>query len=705
MNVEKIFGTRVFDDSAMKKRLPQKVYQSLLRTRRLGQPLDPQIADVVACAMKEWALEQGATHYSHWFQPMNNFTAGKHDAFLTTNGGQGEIAMEFSSKALIQGEADSSSFPSGGLRATFEARGYTTWDPTSPAFVRDGTLFIPTAFCSYNGEALDAKTPLLRSMKQLSRQGVRLLHALGKTDVSRITPMVGAEQEYFLVDEALYNARPDLKLCGRTLMGHSSAKDQQLEDQYFGSIPARVTAFMEELEYECHCLGIPIKTRHNEVAPNQFECAPIFEEANLAVDHNQLLMSTMKKVARRHNFRVLLHEKPYKGVNGSGKHNNWSLLTNTGVNLLSPGKNPKSNMQFLIFLVSTIKAVYEHGDLLKASIVSQGNEARLGGDEAPPVIMSVFLGNYLSGMLDELVEKVSDRKMSPDEKTELKLNVGKIPEIMLDNTDRNRTSPFAFTGNRFEFRAVGSSANCGGPMIALNAAVAEQLIAFKKETDALIERGVKKDEAIFQILRKYIIESKPVRFEGNGYSKEWREEAARRGLSTEVDCIPALKAYCSEKAKRLFVDNGILSERELEARFEIKNEIYLKKLQIESRVLGDLVLNHIIPTAITYQNTLLTNVTALKNILPDYESVADVQIEAIRTISYHIREIQTMVSDMTEARKQANAIADEVVRAEEYTEKVRPYLEKIRYHVDKLELLVDDEIWPLPKYRELLFSR
>ena len=697
------FGKYVFDRDKMRKYLPKACFETLMNTMKNGSPLDRETADCVAAGMKQWAQDMGATHYTHWFQPLTGGTAEKHDAFIEADH-EGGVLEEFTGKLLIQQEPDASSFPSGGLRNTFEARGYSAWDPSSPAFIVDTTLCIPTIFIAYTGEALDFKAPLLRALEAVNRAAVDICRYFDPK-VEKVFSYLGWEQEYFLVDEALYNARPDLKLCGRTLMGHSSAKDQQLEDQYFGSIPARVTAFMEELEYECHCLGIPIKTRHNEVAPNQFECAPIFEEANLAVDHNQLLMSTMKKVARRHNFRVLLHEKPYKGVNGSGKHNNWSLLTNTGVNLLSPGKNPKSNMQFLIFLVSTIKAVYEHGDLLKASIVSQGNEARLGGDEAPPVIMSVFLGNYLSGMLDELVEKVSDRKMSPDEKTELKLNVGKIPEIMLDNTDRNRTSPFAFTGNRFEFRAVGSSANCGGPMIALNAAVAEQLIAFKKETDALIEKGVKKDEAIFQILRKYIIESKPVRFEGNGYSKEWREEAARRGLSTVVDCIPALKAYCSEKAKRLFVDNGILSERELEARFEIKNEIYLKKLQIESRVLGDLVLNHIIPTAITYQNTLLTNVTALKNILPDYESVADVQIEAIRTISYHIREIQTMVSDMTEARKQANAIADEVARAEEYTEKVRPYLEKIRYHVDKLELLVDDEIWPLPKYRELLFSR
>ena len=702
--IDTIFGCDVFSLDILQKRLPKPVFRMLKATIARGERLDPDIADTVACAMKDWAISKGATHYTHWFQPMTGLTAEKHDAFLTPTG-EGRVINEFSGKMLICGEPDASSFPSGGLRSTFEARGYTAWDPTVPAFIIGRTLHVPTLFYSYSGEALDRKIPLMRSISALSRQALRILRLFGNDTATFVRPSVGPEQEYFLVDRRLAALRPDLLLAGRTLMGTPPAKGQEMEDHYFGSIPARVMAFMQDVEDALFRLGIPAKTRHNEVAPNQFECAPIFEEANLAVDHNQLLMSTMKKVARRHNFRVLLHEKPYKGVNGSGKHNNWSLLTNTGVNLLSPGKNPKSNMQFLVFLVSTIKAVYEYGDLLKASIVSQGNEARLGGDEAPPVIMSVFLGNYLSEMLDELVEKVSDRKMSPDEKTELKLNVGKIPEIMLDNTDRNRTSPFAFTGNRFEFRAVGSSANCGGPMIVLNAAVAEQLIAFKKETDTLIDKGVKKDEAIFQVLRKYIIESRPVRFEGNGYSKEWREEAARRGLSTEMDCIPALKAYCSEKAKRLFVDNGILSERELEARFEIKNEIYLKKLQIESRVLGDLVLNHIIPTAITYQNTLLANVTALKNILPEDGAVADVQIEAIRTISRHIREIQTMVVDMTEARKQANAIADEVVRAEEYTRNVRPYLEKIRYHVDKLELLVDDEIWPLPKYRELLFSR
>jgi glutamine synthetase len=684
--------------------LPAEAFKRLENALAEGAPIDRPLANQVAAAMKAWAMERGVTHYTHWFHPLNGATAEKHDAFIDLLP-DGHVIETFDGRLLVQQEPDASSFPNGGIRNTFEARGYTAWDPASPAFINNRTLCIPTVFVAYTGEALDYKTPLLKALSALDKAATEVCHYFDK-DVSRVIATLGWEQEYFLVDEALYNARPDLKLCGRTLMGHSSAKDQQLEDQYFGAIPSRVTAFMEELEHECHRLGIPVKTRHNEVAPNQFECAPVFEEVNLAVDHNQLLMSTMKKVARRHDFRVLLHEKPYKGVNGSGKHNNWSMMTNTGVNLLSPGKNPKSNMQFLVFLVSTIKAVHEHADLIKASIVSQGNEARLGGDEAPPVIMSVFVGAYLTQMLDELERRVSDKKMSPDEKTELKLNVGKIPEIMLDNTDRNRTSPFAFTGNRFEFRAVGASANCSAPMIVLNTAVADQLARFKKETDALIEKGTKKDEAIFQVLRKYIIESKPVRFEKNGYSEEWKQEARARGLSSEADCVPALRAYISERSKNLLVGNGVLNERELHARFEIKNEIYLKKLQIESRVLGDMSLNHIIPTAIAYQNRLLENVSGLKTVMKDYEKLAEVQIETIEAISHHIREIQTKVTSMTEARKQANnAFPDLVERAAVYTKEVRPFLESIRYHIDKLELLVDDEIWPLPKYRELLFSR
>lgn len=703
--VSEIYGADVFTLEKMRHYLSVEAFKKLEKVMFQGGTIDRTLADQVAAAMKTWAVEKGATHYTHWFHPLNGATAEKHDSFIDVLK-DGNIIESFDGKLLVQQEPDASSFPNGGIRNTFEARGYTAWDPGSPAFINNNTLCIPTVFVAYTGEALDYKTPMLKALTLIDRAAVDICQYFDK-DVRKVTATLGWEQEYFLIDEALFNARPDLKLCGRTLMGHSAAKDQQLEDHYFGSIPERVNAFMDELETECYRLGIPAKTRHNECAPNQFELAPIFEEANLAVDHNQLLMSTMKRVARHHYFRVLLHEKPFKGINGSGKHNNWSLLTDTGVNLLSPGKNPKSNMQFLIFLTATTRAVLEHEALFKACIVSLGNEHRLGGDEAPPVIMSVFLGRQLAAILDEIEQKVSNKKMSPDEKTELKLNVGKIPEIMRDNTDRNRTSPFAFTGNRFEFRAVGASANCGAAMIVLNAAVAQQLSAFKKETDGLIDKGVKKDEAIFQILRKYIIACKKIRFEGNGYSKEWQEEAKKRGLSVENDCITALKAYLAPKAKELFVENGIFSVRELEARFEIKNETYLKKLQIESRVLGDLALNHIIPTAITYQNTLIENVKGLKEILPDvYAEVGNVQLESIKEISRHIKEIKTMVNEMTEARKIANnSYSNEVERAEAYSLTVRPYLEKIRYHIDKLELLVDDEIWPLPKYRELLFSK
>lgn len=703
--VSEIYGADVFTLEKMRHYLSVEAFKKLEKVMFQGGTIDRTLADQVAAAMKTWAVEKGATHYTHWFHPLNGATAEKHDSFIDVLK-DGNIIESFDGKLLVQQEPDASSFPNGGIRNTFEARGYTAWDPGSPAFINNNTLCIPTVFVAYTGEALDYKTPMLKALALIDRAAVDICQYFDK-DVRKVTATLGWEQEYFLIDEALFNARPDLKLCGRTLMGHSAAKDQQLEDHYFGSIPERVNAFMDELETECYRLGIPAKTRHNECAPNQFELAPIFEEANLAVDHNQLLMSTMKRVARHHYFRVLLHEKPFKGINGSGKHNNWSLLTDTGINLLSPGKNPKSNMQFLIFLTATTRAVLEHEALFKACIVSLGNEHRLGGDEAPPVIMSVFLGRQLAAILDEIEQKVSNKKMSPDEKTELKLNVGKIPEIMRDNTDRNRTSPFAFTGNRFEFRAVGASANCGAAMIVLNAAVAQQLSAFKKETDGLIDKGVKKDEAIFQVLRKYIIACKKIRFEGNGYSKEWQEEAKKRGLSVENDCITALKAYLAPKAKELFVENGIFSVRELEARFEIKNETYLKKLQIESRVLGDLALNHIIPTAITYQNTLIENVKGLKEILPDvYAEVGNVQLESIKEISRHIKEIKTMVNEMTEARKIANnSYSSEVERAESYSLTVRPYLEKIRYHIDKLELLVDDEIWPLPKYRELLFSK
>lgn len=703
--VSEIFGCDVLTIEKMRQYLSTEAFKQLEKKMQNGESIDRSLADQIAAAMKAWAISKGATHYTHWFHPLNGSTAEKHDSFIDIQS-NGSVIEVFDGRMLVQQEPDASSFPNGGIRNTFEARGYTAWDPGSPAFINNNTLCIPTVFVAYTGEALDYKTPMLKALALIDKAAVDICQYFDK-DIQKVTATLGWEQEYFLVDEALFNARPDLKLCGRTLMGHSSAKDQQLEDHYFGAIPERVNAFMDELEYECHRLGIPVKTRHNEVAPNQYELAPIFEEANLAVDHNQLLMSTMKRIAKHHKFRVLLHEKPFKGINGSGKHNNWSLLTNTGVNLLSPGKNPKSNTQFLVFLVATVKAVLEQEALFKACIVSLGNERRLGGDEAPPVIMSVFLGQQLDAILDEIEQKVSSRKMSPDEKTELKLNVGKIPEIMRDNTDRNRTSPFAFTGNRFEFRAVGSSANCGGAMIVLNTAVAEQLIAFKQETDILIEKGVKKDEAIFQTLRQYIIACKKIRFEGNGYSQEWQTEAARRGLSVESDCISALRAYLSPKARQLFVKNGIFTERELEARYEIKNEIYLKKLQIESRILGDLALNHIIPTAINYQNTLIMNVKGLKDIFPQqYMDNCEIQLKAITEISDRIKEIRTLVDDMTKSRKVANNTIPHIVeRATAYAQTVLPYLDRIRYHIDKLELIVDDEIWPLPKYRELLFFK
>lgn len=703
--VSEIFGCDVLTIEKMRQYLSTEAFKQLEKKMQNGESIDRSLADQIAAAMKAWAISKGATHYTHWFHPLNGSTAEKHDSFIDIQS-NGSVIEVFDGRMLVQQEPDASSFPNGGIRNTFEARGYTAWDPGSPAFINNNTLCIPTVFVAYTGEALDYKTPMLKALALIDKAAVDICQYFDK-DIQKVTATLGWEQEYFLVDEALFNARPDLKLCGRTLMGHSSAKDQQLEDHYFGAIPERVNAFMDELEYECHRLGIPVKTRHNEVAPNQYELAPIFEEANLAVDHNQLLMSTMKRIAKHHKFRVLLHEKPFKGINGSGKHNNWSLLTNTGVNLLSPGKNPKSNTQFLVFLVATVKAVLEQEALFKACIVSLGNERRLGGDEAPPVIMSVFLGQQLDAILDEIEQKVSSRKMSPDEKTELKLNVGKIPEIMRDNTNRNRTSPFAFTGNRFEFRAVGSSANCGGAMIVLNTAVAEQLIAFKQETDILIEKGVKKDEAIFQTLRQYIIACKKIRFEGNGYSQEWQTEAARRGLSVESDCISALRAYLSPKARQLFVKNGIFTERELEARYEIKNEIYLKKLQIESRVLGDLALNHIIPTAINYQNTLIMNVKGLKDIFPQqYMDNCEIQLKAITEISDRIKEIRTLVDDMTKSRKVANNTIPHIVeRATAYAQTVLPYLDRIRYHIDKLELIVDDEIWPLPKYRELLFFK
>lgn len=704
--VSEFFGENVFGFDAMREFLSEEAFNSVKAAMEQGTQIDRKMADQVAASMKAWAQSKGATHYTHWFQPLTGTTAEKHDAFFepTENG---RAIERFGGSQLAQQEPDASSFPNGGIRNTFEARGYTAWDPTSPAFIIGKTLCVPTIFVSYTGEALDFKTPLLKALHALDKAAVDVCQYFDK-NVTKVIATLGWEQEYFLVDEALHNARPDLAMTGRTLFGHTPAKGQQLEDHYFGSIPDRVTEFMRDFEIESLKLGIPIKTRHNEVAPNQFECAPVFEECNLAVDHNQLLMDVMTKVAIRHNFRVLLHEKPYAGVNGSGKHNNWSMSTNTGKNLLSPGKTPKTNLQFLTFFINTIKAVHDHADLLRASIASANNDHRLGANEAPPAIMSAFLGTQLSNVLDELETKVKSGKMSPDEKTALKLGVGKIPDILLDNTDRNRTSPFAFTGNKFEFRAVGSSASCAGPMIVLNTIVADQLVEFKKQVDALIATNVEKDEAVFQILRKCIVDSKKIRFEGNGYGEEWVKEAKKRGLSNIKTTPEALGAFVSKQTVELFERQNIMNEREQHARYDIYLETYTKKIQIESRVIGDLSLNHIIPTALKYQSTLIENVRGLKEIVSaaDFKKLAQIQLDIISEISEHISIIKTKVDEMTEARKKANALTDVKKQAIDYCEKVKEaHFETIRYHVDKLELLVDDESWPLPKYRELLFTK
>jgi glutamine synthetase len=671
-----------------------------------GTKIDRKLADYIALGMKEWALAKGVTHYTHWFQPLTGSTAEKHDAFFETSYDGSDPVEKFGGGQLVQQEPDASSFPNGGIRNTFEARGYTAWDPTSPAFIFGTTLCIPTVFISYTGEALDYKTPLLRALNSVDEAATEVCKYFDK-NVKKVTATLGWEQEYFLVDSSLANSRPDLMLTGRTLLGHTSAKGQQLDDHYFGSIPSRALAYMRELEEECMLLGIPVKTRHNEVAPNQFELAPIFEETNLAVDHNSLLMDVMSKVGERHDFKVLFHEKPFKGVNGSGKHNNWSLATDTGVNLLSPGKTPMSNLQFLSFFINTIKAVNEYEELLRAAIATASNDHRLGANEAPPAIISVFIGEQLTKVLENL-EGVSKGKLTPEEKTDLKLNVvGKIPDVMLDNTDRNRTSPFAFTGNKFEFRAVGSSANCANAMTTLNSIVAKQLKEFKKEVDALIEKkDLKKDEAIFNVLREYIKETKNILFEGDGYSDAWEKEAKKRGLSNFKTTPAALKAKVSKKALDLFKDLNVMNHVEVEARYEIELEEYTKKIQIEGRVLGDIARNHVIPTAIRYQNTLIENVRGLKEIFgKDFEKIAKEQISLIKEISAHIEGINSNVEAMTEARKKANALTDAQKMAEMYCDKVKPYFEIIREHCDKLELLVDDEIWTLTKYRELLFTR
>lgn len=702
--VSEIYGSHVFNERTMRENLTPEAYQSVKLAMERGSKISRDVADQVASAMKTWASKLGATHYTHWFQPLTGATAEKHDSFFEPTS-DGQAIERFDGSLLVQQEPDASSFPNGGIRNTFEARGYTAWDPTSPAFVMGTTLCIPTVFVAYTGEALDYKTPLLRALAAIDKAATDVCKYFDK-NVDRVTATLGWEQEYFLVDKALFNARPDLVLTGRSLLGHAPAKGQQLEDHYFGSIPERVIMFMRELEYECYLLGIPVKTRHNEVAPSQYELAPIFSEANIAVDHNSLIMDVMDKVARRHDFKVLFHEKPFAGVNGSGKHNNWSLSTSTGKNLLSPGKTPKNNLMFLTFFINTIKAVHDHADLLRAAIASASNDHRLGANEAPPAIISVFIGSMLTQVLDEL-EKVNG-KLSPEFKTELKLNVvGKIPEILLDNTDRNRTSPFAFTGNKFEFRAVGSTANCAQAMTALNTIVADQLRDFKAETDALIKTGLKKDDAIFNVLRSYIGKSRSILFEGDGYSDDWKNEAEKRGLSNIPKTPKALDAYVSKATIELFERNGVLSRVEAEARHEILLEEYFKKIQIESRVLGDIAGNHVVPTAIAYQNTLIENVRGLKSVLdePVFKKLAKEQLEMITEISDRISKILGLREEMIEARKKANKIEDMRERAITYCDEVQPYFDRIRYESDKLELIIDDERWPLPKYRELLFSK
>jgi len=701
-----IFGSNVFNDKAMRQYLTSEAYKAVKGAVQHGSKIDRKLADYIAMGMKEWALAKGVTHYTHWFQPLTGATAEKHDAFFETSFDGSDPVEKFGGSQLVQQEPDASSFPNGGIRNTFEARGYTAWDPTSPAFIYGTTLCIPTVFVSYTGEALDNKAPLLRALSAIDDAATEVAKYFDK-NVRKVTPTLGWEQEYFLIDSALAASRPDILLTGRTLLGHTSAKGQQLEDHYFGSIPTRVLNYMRDLENECMLLGIPVKTRHNEVAPNQFELAPIFEETNLAVDHNSLLMDVMQKVAERHFFKVLFHEKPFKGVNGSGKHNNWSLATDTGVNLLAPGKTPMSNLQFLTFFINTIKAVHTYEELMRASIASASNDHRLGANEAPPAIISVFIGQQLFKVLENL-ENVTDGKLSPEEKTDLKLNVvGKIPDVLLDNTDRNRTSPFAFTGNKFEFRAVGSSANCAVSMTTLNSIVARQLFDFKKEVDALIDgKDLKKDEAIFNVLREYIKQTKAILFEGDGYSDEWQVEAAKRNLSNHKTTPEALKAKVSKKAMDLFEGLGVMNHVEVEARYEIELEEYTKKIQIEGRVLGDIARNHVIPTAIKYQNTLIENVKGLKEIFgQEFETIAKEQIVLIKEISAHIEGINSNVEAMTEERKTANNLTSAEETASAYCDKVKPYFDVIREHCDKLELLVDDETWTLTKYRELLFTR
>jgi len=708
------FGKKVFNREKMYKYLPKHVYEKMIDVMDNGARLDRDIADAVAAGMKQWALDNGVTHYTHWFQPLTEGTAEKHDSFIEHDG-KGGMVEEFTGKLLVQQEPDASSFPSGGIRSTFEARGYSAWDPTSPVFIIDDTLCIPTVFISYSGEALDYKAPLLRALHAVNVAATDVCHYFDPT-VKKVTSNLGWEQEYFLVDEGLYAARPDLLLTGRTLMGHDSAKNQQMDDHYFGSIPERVAAFMRDLEIQALELGVPCKTRHNEVAPNQFELAPIFEETNLAVDHNMLLMSLMKKVARKHGFRVLLHEKPFAGINGSGKHNNWSLSTDNGILLHAPGKNAEQNLRFATFIIETLMGVYRHNGLLKASIMSATNAHRLGANEAPPAIISSFLGKQLSELLDHIEAADKDDIFLMDGKQGMKMDIPEIPELLIDNTDRNRTSPFAFTGNRFEFRAVGSEANCASAMIALNSAVAEALVSFKKRVDAKIPEYEKKlagtehtakFHAIIDVLREDIKTCKPIRFDGNGYSDEWVIEAEKRGLDVEKSCPKIIERYLDKESIQMFESLGVMTKKELEARNEVKWETYTKKIQIEARVLGDLSMNHIIPVATRYQTQLLQNISNMSVVFPidtaDKLSARNKKI--IQEIAERTSAIEKGVEELVEARKKANKIEDEYEKAIAYHDKVEPYLDTIRYEIDKLELIVDDALWPLPKYRELLFIR
>ncbi len=702
--VERYYGKQVFNRQKMFEYLPRETYMALIDAIDNRKPLSRELADSVAQGMKQWALDNGARHYTHWFHPLTGSTAEKHDAFIEHDG-KGGVVEKFTGKLLVQQEPDASSFPNGGIRNTFEARGYSAWDISSPAFIEDNTLCIPTVFISYTGESLDYKTPLLRALNSVDKAGTRVAH-LFYPEVKHVVAYLGWEQEYFLVDEALYAARPDLVMTGRTLMGHESAKNQQLEDHYFGSIPSRVEAFMLDLELEAHKLGIPAKTRHNEVAPNQFELAPIFEECNLANDHNLLLMSIMEEVAKRHNFRVLLHEKPFAGINGSGKHNNWSLGTDTGKLLFAPGKTPEDNLRFVTFVANVMAAVHKHNGLLKASIITATNQHRLGANEAPPAIISMFLGRQLSEVLDK-IEKHDSDSLTVNGKEKFNIDVAQIPELMLDNTDRNRTSPFAFTGNRFEYRAVGSSANNAAAMIALNAAMAVQLNEFADAVEKRMAAGEDKTKAILSEVRKLIVASKSIHFDGNGYSDEWKEEAAKRGLDTETSAPLMYDAYTRPESVEMFEKSGVLSLKEIEARNEVKWETYSKKIQIESRVLGDLAINHIIPAAVRYQSTLLDNVYKIKQLFSGdkADTIAAIDMDNIEQISENIAAIKTKVKEMVEVRHKANRMPSERDKAIAYHDDVMPKMDEIRTHIDNLELMVDNEIWPLPKYRELLFIR